>query len=65
MLSVRLEENECYSAWVMGDNTNLEKASSDLKCKYCYTELPKLPAYSTPMTGSDPVFLSIFAMTML
>ena len=30
MLSIRLEENDCFSAWVMGNDTNLPN-TSDLK----------------------------------
>ena len=32
MLAIRLEENEAFSAWVMGHNSNLDKATDDLKC---------------------------------
>ena len=33
MLTIKLEESECFSAWVMGNCTRLEKASADIKCK--------------------------------
>ena len=33
MLSVRLSESDCFSAWVMGANVKLDTATPDLKCK--------------------------------
>ena len=32
MLSIKLSEIDCFSAWVMGTNTNLDTATPDLKC---------------------------------
>ena len=31
MLTVRLEESDCFSAWVMGSNTNLDTATPTVK----------------------------------
>ncbi|XP_064382723.1 WD repeat-containing protein 48-like [Halichondria panicea] len=31
MLTIRLEENECFSAWVIGSRTNAKDVASDLK----------------------------------
>jgi WD repeat-containing protein 48 len=33
LLSIRLEENDCFSAWVMGNNTNIPN-TDDLKLNY-------------------------------
>ncbi len=31
MLTIRLEENECFSAWVIGCRTNAKDVTPDLK----------------------------------
>ena len=31
LLTIRLEESECFSAWVMGCSTSLDKATPDIK----------------------------------
>ena len=33
MLTVRLEENECFSAWVLGSRTNAVGVNPDLKSR--------------------------------
>lgn len=33
MLSIRLEESDCFSAWIMGTDTRLDASVSDLKCE--------------------------------
>lgn len=42
MLAVRLEEVDCFSAWVMGNNTDLPGATADIKCKPCLSNLNSL-----------------------
>ena len=32
MLTIKLEEWDCFSAWIMGCNTHLETAAPDIKC---------------------------------
>ena len=33
MLTIRLEETDCFSAWVMGNDSRLETAVPELKCE--------------------------------
>ena len=34
MLTIKLSEGDCFSAWVMGANVKLNTATPDLKCTY-------------------------------
>ena len=33
MLTIRLEESDCFSAWVMGNDARLDTAVPELKCE--------------------------------
>jgi len=34
MLTIKLEESDCFSAWMMGGNVQLEKSTADVKCEW-------------------------------
>ena len=34
MLSIRLEESDCFSAWIMGSDARLDESVSELKCEW-------------------------------
>ena len=34
MLTIKLEESDCFSAWMLGSNVQLEKSMADVKCEW-------------------------------
>ena len=48
VLTIKLEESECFSSWVMSNSTRLETCTADIKCEwrlglFCtYTVLPPM-----------------------
>ena len=46
MLTIRLEESDCFSAWVLGTDARLTNAVPELKCKlascHCSAPLPHM-----------------------